>query len=199
MNLEELKIDVASGAVDTVLLAITDMQGRLVGKRASARLFLEELAEHGARLANRPGLSWIEPLSARPGGVRLACVAAAAIGDPSMVPWLLEVAKQPEHARIAAWAIRAITGVAIAGALAGKEPEGFSAGPSEDPKDERVALDPDAMTAMNGFLSRRLRQRGHRQPGKPRRPPREGAGRFPVGPVPFDRKPRPALHAASRA
>lgn len=89
------------------------------------------------------GLGWIEPLSARPGGVRMACVGAAAIGDATMVPWLLEVAKQPEYARIAGWAIRGITGIVIAGALAGKEPEGFSAGPSEDPKDERVELDPD--------------------------------------------------------
>lgn len=38
--------------VDTVIMAFTDMQGRLVGKRASARLFLEELAEHGAECCN---------------------------------------------------------------------------------------------------------------------------------------------------
>ena len=28
------------------------MQGRLVGKRASARLFLEDIAEHGAECCN---------------------------------------------------------------------------------------------------------------------------------------------------
>jgi glutamine synthetase len=38
--------------VDTVIIAFTDMQGRLVGKRASARLFLEDLAEHGAECCN---------------------------------------------------------------------------------------------------------------------------------------------------
>jgi glutamine synthetase len=43
--LEEL---VESGAVDTVIVAFTDMQGRLVGKRVSARLFVEEVAAHGA-------------------------------------------------------------------------------------------------------------------------------------------------------
>jgi glutamine synthetase len=43
--LEEL---VESGAVDTVIVAFTDMQGRLVGKRVSARLFVEEIAAHGA-------------------------------------------------------------------------------------------------------------------------------------------------------
>lgn len=34
--------------VDTVIVAFTDMQGRLVGKRISARLFLDEVAAHGA-------------------------------------------------------------------------------------------------------------------------------------------------------
>jgi glutamine synthetase len=38
--------------IDTVIIAFTDMQGRLVGKRASARLFLEDLAEHGAECCN---------------------------------------------------------------------------------------------------------------------------------------------------
>ncbi len=35
------------GAVDTVLVAMTDMQGRLQGKRCSARYFLDEVAPHG--------------------------------------------------------------------------------------------------------------------------------------------------------
>ncbi len=43
---------VAAREVDTVIIAFTDMQGRLVGKRASARLFLEDLAEHGAECCN---------------------------------------------------------------------------------------------------------------------------------------------------
>jgi glutamine synthetase len=39
---------VGSGAVDTVIVAFTDMQGRLVGKRVAAGLFVEEVAAHGA-------------------------------------------------------------------------------------------------------------------------------------------------------
>src|SRR6201997_1131948 len=39
---------VESGAVDTVIVAFTDMQGRLVGKRMAAGLFTEEVAAHGA-------------------------------------------------------------------------------------------------------------------------------------------------------
>ena len=39
---------VGTGDVDTVIVAFTDMQGRLAGKRVSARLFIDEMAEHGA-------------------------------------------------------------------------------------------------------------------------------------------------------
>lgn len=52
LTLDELSTDVASGAIDTVLVAFTDMQGRLVGKRLSARLFLEDAAAHGAECCN---------------------------------------------------------------------------------------------------------------------------------------------------
>lgn len=43
---------VTVGTIDTVIVAFTDMQGRLVGKRVSARLFLEEVREHGAECCN---------------------------------------------------------------------------------------------------------------------------------------------------
>ena len=52
MRLEELRADVERGAVDTVVLALTDMQGRLQGKRLSAQHFLNEIAEHGAEACN---------------------------------------------------------------------------------------------------------------------------------------------------
>ena len=44
----ELERLVAAGDVDTVIVAFTDMQGRLVGKRVSAGLFVDEVAAHGA-------------------------------------------------------------------------------------------------------------------------------------------------------
>ncbi|MFI6577981.1 glutamine synthetase family protein [Nocardiopsis sp. NPDC050513] len=47
LALDDLRRDSASGAVDTVLVAFTDMQGRLQGKRLSARFFLEEVVGHG--------------------------------------------------------------------------------------------------------------------------------------------------------
>ncbi len=52
MTLDELKAAVAAGRIDTVLLAMTDMQGRLQGKRLTATHFLDEVAEHGAEGCN---------------------------------------------------------------------------------------------------------------------------------------------------
>jgi glutamine synthetase len=52
MELDELRDEVERGAVDTVLLAMTDVQGRLQGKRLTARHFLEEVAQHGAEGCN---------------------------------------------------------------------------------------------------------------------------------------------------
>jgi glutamine synthetase len=43
LTLDELRADVETGAVDTVIAAFTDMQGRLLGKRLDAEFFLEEL------------------------------------------------------------------------------------------------------------------------------------------------------------
>jgi len=48
LSLEELAAEAASGGIDTVIVAFADMQGRLMGKRVAVRLFLEEVAEHGA-------------------------------------------------------------------------------------------------------------------------------------------------------
>jgi glutamine synthetase len=46
LTLERLRVEVGDGTVDTVVLAFTDMQGRLQGKRLSAEFFLEEVAQH---------------------------------------------------------------------------------------------------------------------------------------------------------
>src|SRR5690349_19864837 len=44
LTLDELREDVAAGAVDTVIACFTDMQGRLMGKRLDAEFFLAEQA-----------------------------------------------------------------------------------------------------------------------------------------------------------
>lgn len=52
LTLQQLTDLAASGTVDTVIIALTDMQGRLQGKRCSARYFLEEVAPHRAEGCN---------------------------------------------------------------------------------------------------------------------------------------------------
>jgi glutamine synthetase len=47
LSVEELKARVASGQIDTVIAAVCDMQGRLVGKRVRGEFFVEHCLEHG--------------------------------------------------------------------------------------------------------------------------------------------------------
>ncbi len=47
-----LRSQVAAGEIDTVVIAFTDMQGRLQGKRCHAAWFLEEVAPHGTEGCN---------------------------------------------------------------------------------------------------------------------------------------------------
>ena len=44
---DELFAAIERGDIDTVVMAFPDLQGRLVGKRATGRFFLEQVAEHG--------------------------------------------------------------------------------------------------------------------------------------------------------
>ncbi|MEU5691702.1 glutamine synthetase family protein [Actinosynnema sp. NPDC020468] len=48
LTVEELRELVDTGEVDTVLVALTDMQGRLQGKRCAGRHFVDEVLAHGA-------------------------------------------------------------------------------------------------------------------------------------------------------
>jgi glutamine synthetase len=53
LSLEELEAAVAEGSIDTVIVAFTDMQGRLLGKRLHGEFFVEEhVAEHGVEGCN---------------------------------------------------------------------------------------------------------------------------------------------------
>ena len=52
LTLEELRAGAGAGEIDTVVLAFTDMQGRLAGKRLSAEFFLDEVAEAGSEGCN---------------------------------------------------------------------------------------------------------------------------------------------------
>src|SRR5579859_2101312 len=52
LTLDQLRTAAGTGDIDTVVLAFTDMQGRLAGKRLSVEFFLEEVAEHYAEGCN---------------------------------------------------------------------------------------------------------------------------------------------------
>ena len=52
MKLEQLKTKVRSGVIDTILVALVDPFGRLVGKRFRAEVFLDSVAKHGTHGCN---------------------------------------------------------------------------------------------------------------------------------------------------
>jgi glutamine synthetase len=52
LTLERLRTGYGTGEIDTVVLAFTDMQGRLQGKRLSAEFFLAEVTDHLAEGCN---------------------------------------------------------------------------------------------------------------------------------------------------
>jgi glutamine synthetase len=52
LTVDELRADIESGRVDTVIVAITDMQGRLAGKRLHGQFFLDEVLAHGTEGCN---------------------------------------------------------------------------------------------------------------------------------------------------
>ena len=52
MTVSELTAKIKSGEIDTVVVAMTDMQGRLTGKRIHGQFFLDEVLKHGTEGCN---------------------------------------------------------------------------------------------------------------------------------------------------
>ena len=52
MSIDELRALVDAGQIDTVIICLADMQGRLQGKRCSARYFFDEVVPHSAEACN---------------------------------------------------------------------------------------------------------------------------------------------------
>ena len=87
---------------------------------------------------------WQRELAGLPESQRLSVQAAGVIGDPVLIPWLIDRMATPLVARVAGEAFTMITGVDLAYPdLEGEWPEGFQAGPTENPNDENVERDSD--------------------------------------------------------
>jgi uncharacterized protein (TIGR02270 family) len=96
------------------------------------------------RLPPSEAAAWINTLAQNPDLLRSAVIGTGIVGVPEAIPWLLELMKMPALARVAGEAFTMITGVDLAAEkLDGSWPEGFAAGPTEDPADDNVAMDAD--------------------------------------------------------
>lgn len=95
-------------------------------------------------LAADAARDWLKTLSEDPEQLRALITAVGVYGDPHYVPWLIRQMAAPPLARLAGEAFSMITGVDLAYQdLEGEWPEGFHAGPTENPEDEDVAMDAD--------------------------------------------------------
>ncbi|HRI63890.1 MAG TPA: TIGR02270 family protein [Polyangium sp.] len=98
----------------------------------------------GGRLDARRVAGDLQAFGHVEGGSRAACAAAAALGDPLLVPWLLEQMQEAKTARRAGLAFSLMTGVNLGyEPFEGRAPADISAGPTDDADDEDVATDPD--------------------------------------------------------
>lgn len=96
------------------------------------------------RLAPPQALAWQRQLVADTRDLHLAARIAGVVGDPVVVPWLIEAMAMDPFARPAGEAFSFITGLDLAYEDLERDwPEGFEAGPTESAEDEGVAMDRD--------------------------------------------------------
>ena len=114
-------------------IAITD--GR---QRARAfRLALQALSVRG-------GHSLLKDLASDPTQIRWLIGGSGIAGDPTYVPWLINHMREEKTARLAGEAFTLITGVDLSPlSLDRPQPEGFEPGPTDNPDDPNVDMDPD--------------------------------------------------------
>lgn len=87
---------------------------------------------------------WLRGLAQEEITRRFALIGCGVVGDPVYIPTLIKQMNVHEHARVAGEAFSMVTGIDLAyDDLDMDQPEDFEAGPTEDPEDENVDLDPD--------------------------------------------------------
>ncbi len=96
------------------------------------------------RMDAASALAWQAKLIPDSARARPAIRTAGTIGDPSLIPWLISLMDHLPLARLAGESFTTITGVDLAYRDLEREPPGdFNAGPTEDPADDNVDMDPD--------------------------------------------------------
>ncbi len=129
----------------------------ILGERQRALAALEAYAntaapgaDDAARLLLRASelpraYRFLRSLQGDPRRRRLLVIGTGLIGDPRALPWLIERMSEGAVARLAGEAFTLITGADLGEqGLAGDRPDGVGAGPTDDPEDTDVGLDPDA-------------------------------------------------------
>jgi uncharacterized protein (TIGR02270 family) len=86
----------------------------------------------------------LKTLAQDPANQRALLQGAGIAGDPHYVPWLIKQMEDPKLARLAGESFSFITALDLAyGDFEAPAPEGFEAGPTDNPEDENVEMDPD--------------------------------------------------------
>ena len=95
LTLEQLRALVDDGSIDTVVVAMTDMQGRLQGKRCDAEYFLDQVLDHGTEACNY--LLAVDVDMNTVDGLRACRRGRAGYGDFVLRPDLATLRRLPWH------------------------------------------------------------------------------------------------------
>jgi glutamine synthetase len=131
-DVKRLRQEIENGRTDTVVVAMTDMQGRLQGKRLTGRYFLDHVLEHGTEgcsyqlavdvdmntvagyeltswergygdFAFQPDMSTLRRVPWQPGSALLLCDLATTDGDPVVQSPRQILKRQTERLRERGW------------------------------------------------------------------------------------------------
>jgi uncharacterized protein (TIGR02270 family) len=125
------------GERNRALRALTDLGLAPGGQRERAFLLSLQAMDIAA------GNLVLQRLAKDPAELRWLVSGSGIVGDPAYVPWLITHMANPALARLAGEAFTNITGLDLFQGFEVPRPEGFESGPSDDPNDEDVAMDPD--------------------------------------------------------
>jgi len=116
-----------------------------VVKRIGVSVYTVEVFQLLLRVMNGvDAQDWLKVLVKQKGLLRSVLIGTGITGDPIYISTLLRHMSIPEFARVAGEAFCLITGLNLeSNGLITDSPENFEAGPTENPEDEDVAMDPD--------------------------------------------------------